>query len=125
MTFAGNTSSFNGNGSYRTRSNNRTGGDRVDIKVLVFVISVIMTIPKDKYWKNNHSVSKHEDWVSRNITSDHNSIEENVTTKNAIFSTLAESRSQLEHGQTNGILHGKIDIVPAAKLQSQHGNRKP
>jgi hypothetical protein len=108
-----------GNRSYRTRSsNNRTG----DTQSSRFRNQQEYNDPREKYWKNNHSVSKHEDWGS--LVGQFPTIApigEHVTVKNAIFNTLAE-RVEINSGNwpdKTEFFMGKFeDIVPAAKLQA-------
>ena len=61
MTFAATPPDYNGN-RYRTRSSVRTVGDRNDTQASRFRIQRLYDDPRERYWKNNHSVSNHEDW---------------------------------------------------------------
>jgi hypothetical protein len=78
--------------------------------------------PHEKHWKNNHSVSNHEDWGS--VAGQFPTIapiSENVTMKNAIFNTLTE-RAATNAGtwidKTEHFMAKFEGIVPAAKLQA-------
>jgi hypothetical protein len=121
MTFAATPPDYNGNRSYRTRSSIRTG-DRSDTRQASQGSRFSYDDPREKYWKNNHSVSHHEDWgtvIGQFPTLAQ--ISENVTMKNAIFNTLAE-RVENNTGtwadKTAYFLSKFEDIVPAAKLQA-------
>ena len=122
MTFAATPPDYNGNRSRTYRSSIRTG-DRSDTpQGSRFRNQRIYDDPREKYWKNNHSVSKHEDWGS--VVGQFPTIapiSEDVTMKNAIFNTLTE-RVAANTGtwiDKTEFFMGKFeDIVPAAKLQA-------
>jgi hypothetical protein len=120
MAFAATPPDYNGNRSYRTRSSVRTG-DRSDTQASRFRNQHAYDDPREKYWKNNHSVSKHEDWGT--VVGQFPAIApigEHVTMKNAIFNTLTE-RVETNSGswadKTEYFMAKFEDIVPAANLQ--------
>ena len=124
MTFAAIPPDYNGNRSYRTRSSIRTG-EHSDVPQGSRFRNNNQRVyedPHEKYWKNNHSVSKHEDWGS--LVGQFPTIApigEHVTRKNAIFNTLTE-RVETNSGtwtdKTDYFMAKFEDIVPAAKLQA-------